>query len=184
MQAGGEVPSAPEDEDGEDDKVQRELAQEAVLLVVQPCARPAVHKVREEVAHHGCAPVRLLRLSNLHSSDFVLFGAVGSLVHAACPILALHQRFMACTRLCTGLYAGKSVLHTSGRWKRLTQAHHGIWAVSKNTGSSFVLAMGLSSSIFRRPISASMTCMAALEGPWNQLHSQTTMAGRLQNPEA
>ncbi len=53
---------------------------------------------------------------------------------------------------------GSLELLTSGRWKRLTQAHQGICAVSKNTGSSFVLAMGLSSSIFRRPISASMTC--------------------------
>ncbi len=46
----------------------------------------------------------------------------------------------------------------SGRWKRRTHAHHGISAVSKNTGSSLVLGMGLSSRSLRRAISASMTC--------------------------
>ena len=49
---------------------------------------------------------------------------------------------------------------TSGRWKRCTQAHHGISSVSKLTGSSLMLATGASSSNLRRPISASITCKA------------------------
>ena len=54
-----------------------------------------------------------------------------------------------------GVESGEAL--ASGRWKRLTHAHQGIWAVSKKTGSSFVLAMGLSSNSFLLPISASMT---------------------------
>lgn len=48
---------------------------------------------------------------------------------------------------------------TSGRWNRRIQAHQGISAVSKSTGSSLVLGMGDCSSICLRAISASITCV-------------------------
>ncbi len=50
--------------------------------------------------------------------------------------------------------------YTSGRWNLRTQAHHGISDVSNRTGSSCVLAIGDSSSSFRRAISASITWVA------------------------
>lgn len=62
---GGKRVVGTEDENGEDNQVQSQLAQEAVLLVVQACTGPAVHKVCQEVAHHCCAPIGLLSLHSI-----------------------------------------------------------------------------------------------------------------------
>ena len=71
-------------------------------------------------------------------------------MEAGPPCLVLHERWL-----------DHAVGRTSGKWNRRTHAHQGISAVSNNTGSSFVLGIGDSSSSLRLSISASMTCKRA-----------------------
>ena len=60
---------APEDEDGKDHQVQGQFAQEAILLVVQACPRPAIHKVCQEVPYHGRTPICPLCLHDRRNSN-------------------------------------------------------------------------------------------------------------------
>lgn len=75
---GGQGVAGAEDEDGKHNKVQCKLAQEAVLLIIQAGARPAIHKVRQEVTHHGGTAICLLCLHSIAWSALIIIRPVGS----------------------------------------------------------------------------------------------------------